>query len=91
MDIELVKAKIESDIKALDACVSEPTTAKFLKIADEQSEVLLNVILEHPVHNLETFFAREQAFGHLRGLRHVKNFVQEEREDLQDKLNDLPQ
>jgi len=90
MDIDLLKSKIEGDIKAALAWEQDPYTQAMLKAADEQSEVLLDTLLEQPVVNLETFFAREQAFGHLRGLRHVKQYVKGIREELQEKLNEIP-
>lgn len=89
METEAKKQELENQQAALETYLSHPVTREVLRDNDEQSEALITQILEIPVTDLESFLKREQAFGHLRGLRRTKARVMENLEDVKEKLKEL--
>jgi len=86
MDRASEKAQVEDELKFLELWLDHKTTREVFSDLREQSEAVLRIILEQPITDLETFFSREQAMGHLRGLRHVQATIQDKVQEQKAKL-----
>ena len=77
---------LERKLGALVGYRDSQITQEVFRTLDDAADDLINMILERPVTNIETFLAREQALGHLRGLRAPKAIVAGEIEEIEQKL-----
>lgn len=87
MDKAALLAQLENDKKTVEAWYDHPIAREFRKDLGEQQERLVDLILENPVINVETFLAREQALGHLRGLRRLNALYLDKLEEIQNQIN----
>lgn len=71
---------------AIVAYLDHPITKKIFADNAEEQDGLIKLILERPVINIETFLAREQALGHLRGLRRAKSIVQDDLDEIKEEI-----
>lgn len=69
--------------------LDHPITKKIFADNAEQQESLIDLILNRPVVNIETFLAREQALGHLRGLRRAKSIVLDDLEEIKQEIESI--
>jgi len=90
MDIDTKVADIENELRSIAAWRALPVTQALYKDSQEEQESIINLVLEVPVTNIETFLAREQALGHLRGLRRTEAIVSGMEESLRFELKQLP-
>lgn len=88
-DIDLQRGKLEESLKALAQWKEHPLTNLILEDSRDQQERCITLILDIPVTNIETFLAREQALGHLRGLRRPMSLVQDRQDEIAQELKEL--
>jgi hypothetical protein len=72
MDQTADKSTLENELRAIEAYLSHPISKRIFADSQTEQESLIRLILDIPVTNVETFLAREQALGHLRGLRRAR-------------------
>lgn len=89
MDKAVELGKLQEQEILLKQWFNHPVTHKILSDAASQQESLTRLILEHPVINIETFLSREQALGHLRGLRRARAIVQGELDEVEQQIKEL--
>jgi hypothetical protein len=88
MDSDALKAKLENDVKAIDAWLETPLTKEvFTQLSDEETRAI-RLICELP-KDIESFFAHWGAVGALRALRLPGIKVQQKREELNEQINAL--
>ena len=88
-EAESRKLQLENEAKELENYFNHPVTKRIFADNASEREGLIELILERPVINIETFLAREQALGHLRGLRRGKSLVQGTLEDIKEELKSI--
>lgn len=89
MDVEAQKSQLVNQQAELEQYLQHPVTIEVLRDCDEQQERLLKSILNDPITNLEAFFNREQALGHLRGIRQFRALLTESLEDVKEQIKGL--
>lgn len=89
MDKAVELGKLQEQEILLKQWFNHPVSQKILSDAASQQESLTRLILEHPVINIETFLSREQALGHLRGLRRARAIVQGELDEVEQQIKEL--
>lgn len=82
MDKAALIAQLENDKATIQAWYNHPFAQELRKDNKSEQEGVINLILERPVTNVESFLAREQALGHLRGLRRLDALVQDSLEEI---------
>lgn len=80
---------LENEQKAIEMYLDHPISRRIFADNASEQETCINLILERPVINVETFLAREQALGHLRGLRRAKAILQDDLEEIKEKLKEI--
>ena len=83
------EAELKNQEAAIVQYLEHPITKKILADNAEEQDSLVDLILNRPVINIETFLAREQALGHLRGLRRAKAIVQDDLEEVKESIKNL--
>lgn len=89
MDITAEKQRLENELRAIEQYLNHPISRKIFTDNEEQQQALINGILEVPVTDIESFFKRFEAIGHLRGLRRSKALVQDDIEEIESQLKEL--
>lgn len=89
MDTATEKATLENEQAAIQQYLDHPITKNIIQDNAEQQDALIDLILNHPVTNVETFLAREQALGHLRGLRRGRSIIDDKLEEIETQLKEL--
>ncbi len=85
-EAESRKVELEAEVVTIENYLNHPITKRIFADSVTEQDTLVKLILERPVTNFETFLAREQALGHLRGLRRARALVQDELEDIREEL-----
>jgi len=83
------KQQLTSEEVEVQTYLEHPITKKIFADNAEQQESLIDLILNRPVVNIETFLAREQALGHLRGLRRGKAIVLDDLDEIKQELANI--
>lgn len=89
MDKEAEKRRLENERLHIQQYLDHPITKNIFADSASEQENVIELILERPVTNIETFLAREQALGHLRGLRRAKAIVQDSLEEIDEQIQAL--
>jgi hypothetical protein len=89
MDQTADKSALENEVRAIEAYLGHPISKRIFADSQTEQESLIRLILDISVTNIETFLAREQALGHLRGLRRARAIVDDDLEDIKQKLKEL--
>lgn len=89
MDVEAQRQELENQQLALEQYLQHPVTQEVLRDLDEKAETLVTQILEFTPVDVESFLKREQALGHLRGLRQTKANVMVNLENVKEQLKEL--
>jgi hypothetical protein len=89
MDQTADKTALENEMRAIEQYLSHPISRQIFSDSQDEQEKAIKLILDIPVINVETFLAREQALGHLRGLRRARAIVDDDLEDIKQKLKEL--
>ena len=89
MDVTGEKNKLENEKREIEAYLKHPISRKIFEDNKEQQEEAVNYILERPVTSLEDFLKREQALGHLRGLRRATAIIQTDLDEIKQKIEEL--
>lgn len=90
MDIASARQQLQTELNCIQDYLGHPFTVAVLEDLQSQQQIVIQEILNKPVTNIETFFAREQALGHLRGLGRAFVHIQEKADDIKAQLNALP-
>jgi len=83
------KQQLTAEEVAIQTYLDHPITQKIFADNAEQQESLIDLILNRPVINVETFLAREQALGHLRGLRRAKSIILDDLDEIKEEIKNI--
>ena len=83
------QAELDNEMRAIEAYLDHPISRKIKTDNLEQQEALVEVICNIPIHDIESFFKHFEAVGHLRGLRRANAIVQDDLDEIKEKLKEL--
>lgn len=86
MDIDALKKQLETELAAIEQYTKHPITVEVLEETTNQEQQLTTMVLDLPVTNVETFLAREQMLGHLRGVRQLRGIIQKKVAEAKERL-----
>jgi hypothetical protein len=90
MDITAERQRLENEQRAIAAYLDHPISRKIFEDNEEQQQSLVTILTDIPIHDIESFFKHFEAVGHLRGLRRSKALIQDDVEDIERQLKELP-
>ena len=88
MDVDALKQQLEQELASIKLYTDHPITKEVLAAVDSQAETLLSVIVDIPVTGVESFLNREQALGHLRGVRQLRAIIQQKVDEAKERLEE---
>lgn len=88
MDTDEKQVK-ENELAVIEAYLNHPISREILKDNEEQQTGLVNIICEHDITDLGTFFAHFAAVGELRGLRRARVGLEGKAEELREIIANL--
>lgn len=83
------KTTLDNELRTIEAYLDHPISRKIFADSTNEQESLIRLILDIPVTDIQTFLAREQALGHLRGLRRARAIVDDDLEEIKQKIKEL--
>lgn len=86
MDTATKLNQLESDRRAVEAYLKHPLTVELLEDNRAQQEAAINILCEHDIDSISTFFAHITAVGHLRGLRRIPSIIQDKLDELNEQI-----
>jgi hypothetical protein len=88
-EAESRKLQLENEKQEIENYLNHPVSKRIFADNASEQEGLIKLVLDLPVINIETFLAREQALGHLRGLRRGESLVRDSLEDIKEELKSI--
>lgn len=86
---EAEQLQLEGEKLQLQQYLQHPISQRIKRDHEEQETGLLSVILEIPVHDVESLVKHFEAIGHLRGLRRSRAISTDALEEIEEKLKEI--